>query len=441
MPSLRRGRLAVPLMLLAAFGPYLAGGMGLRWEQIVAYGVGLMALSFGALRKLERGPRAMIGPLLAVALWLAFRSALAPTAPGVGSTVALLDNLLLPVAATVAAALSAKYDVSWTDSVARWGWSLIGLLSLNALLAGSSQFLGLSPFLGRFWGAGESATQSVAYQAAQLGRFTGIFNQPFEAGMAYSIALLAWVFLHRVRSGPATLRWIALLPVTIGGLYSISKVFILVGVPLAFLYMAVGATKLRSRWLFLSFLSLAGGGALWVLWLMGWSGLPHLARFLSPQAAGTRIALFSAGRLGADGELPRSFGYVWEWSPLTGFGTAPAPWPLDSQYLQFWYYGGLVGLLALAVLSAGVYVAYRDMPFLEVAVRIQERQLMFLFVWALVALAAVGGPALTGNRISVMLWTLVGLLTTRHGGARASRLRRRVRGSIHKEAALRVGPA
>ena len=102
-------------------------------------------------------------------------------------------------------------------------------VSLAQLVTGKVAVLS---FLPRFWDT-PGSPGSVAANAAGNSRFTGIFNQPAEAGVAYGVALFCLIYLaqrREIRAGTTALCAAALIT---GGILTVSKVFLLGALPLA----------------------------------------------------------------------------------------------------------------------------------------------------------------------------------------------------------------
>ena len=76
-------------------------------------------------------------------------------------------------------------------------WIVVCGMAVNGLVAVLASYVGAAriPLLRLFWAAGGGVT--VAELAAGNGRFSGVFNQPAEAGVAYSLAAFCLVFLMR----------------------------------------------------------------------------------------------------------------------------------------------------------------------------------------------------------------------------------------------------
>jgi hypothetical protein len=266
------------------------------------------------------------------------------------------------------------------------------------------------PMLRFFWTASRSelAVDSVAVRAAQLGRLSGIFNQPLESGMAYSLGaflLVYWVH-HERRFSLASILIGAL--VLVGGLLSVSKVFFAGGLPgaaLLLLWLERHRLHRALAW---------GAGALaatvGVISYSNWQGASRLASHFRPDANGqTWLEHSTAGRLGRGGTLRPVLEQVLESSPLLGFGPAGVTSAYDSAYIEMLAIGGLVGLgLFLFVLTClGVSAARLPSgPMKALAVAL----VMFIIV------AGLGAPTLTMNRAGVLLVVVVA--TVLGGGGR-----------------------
>ncbi len=110
-------------------------------------------------------------------------------------------------------------------------WVMVVCLSVNSVLAVISSYTGLDrlPFLARFWTASGSG-ESVAELAAGNGRFSGLFNQPAEAGVAYCLAAFCLVYLVSAGSAGSRATWLPCwVLVMLGGLMTQSKIFMVGG--------------------------------------------------------------------------------------------------------------------------------------------------------------------------------------------------------------------
>lgn len=422
------------------FGPYVASG--LRTEQLALYGSAALAVV------LVRRPRPWqwLRPgwfvLLPWGLYVAVAAAGAlvvdsqiSVAPG--SLPAGLDNALLPLATlTVTACWMQLLPAHVLLRLV--SWVLVGALSLNSVLAIVSSYVGLDrlPFLAYFWSAAGSGG-SVAELAATNGRFSGVFNQPAEAGVAYSLAAVCLV--HLVTAGPVVSRaiwvpcWVLLL---VGGLMSQSKIFVVGGVAIAAVLVLLGR---RDRVLLATSAVVSVAGAIVVGtrgWLGAWGTSGTIGWYAgSIEAGDSWLFTLSSGRFGRGtgpygdavgapapttdggetliepGGLLKLGRLVLDEHPLFGVGARGLSVSYDSTWIEALIVGGAVGTLLVLLVHIGLLVRWvrlrgvlgRDDRFLAAAV--------VLLAWG----SSFGMPSLTGNRESSMLWILLGLLIVFRG--------------------------
>ncbi|GAA5179733.1 hypothetical protein GCM10023322_10450 [Rugosimonospora acidiphila] len=410
----RRGRIALLAgcaMAVAAFGPYTSVA-GVRTEQVVVYGVGAAALLSTRWTGMRLSRAAvLVATLLAGEIVIAVVGTLVPVVDlspyVVGSVLPGLDNLILPlvVLASVWTLLAAGAD---RDRLLRVACRVVVLaMCANTVVAYLSQLHDLTPLLARFWDntvdAGDASTGTVAGNAAQLGRFTGVFNQPAEAGEMYSIALLAAIYLYRAKSVRLVLAGLLL---GIGGVLTISKVFLLVGLPIAVWQLLRVSTQRGRR------LTLLATGIFAVAALAesgigpDWIGGGFLDRLLHPGDSSGLLDLYTGGRIGGVSSLHLVSDAVLHNSPWFGYGAGGLAAPYDNGWIEALAVAGLFGVALytgiLLVLAAGWLRRHALMS------EAQARLAGGLIVLA--AGASVGLPALTANRVATVMWLLLALV-------------------------------
>lgn len=396
-------------MVAAAFGPYVSSSLGIRTEQLAVYGFAVVA-TLGFIQ------RPAIHPVIALPLlaWIAYLLVLLSSTlfrPAIlnvpsGSALAGLDNALLPLAALMIANrwLTAPY-ASPATLTRTLVWGIVVLMSLNTLVSVTSSQVALSPLLSHFWSAQSVASGNIAVAtlAARLGRFSGIFNQPAEAGLAYSIALLGAVYLFAARSSrPALLALVGGLLI-VGGMLTVSKIFLLAGLAVA----SVQLARYSGRQLRLLIALIAVGVAGWaVLTLhLPWEGQKGLTYLLQPGASNQGlVGFYTAGRFGDQGSVVGGARYVLAASPWLGFGVrGVSSFAYDSTWLEALASGGLLGVAAMVAAYASFAVLWlRSSGFMPVA----ERRLAGGLILVLTA-ASLGLPSLTCNRDATLVWLLV----------------------------------
>lgn len=392
----------VALVLVACFGPYLA--FGLRTEQVVVY-----ALALPAVVRLSQ--RWLPGAILAGGLaWLSLVAVAASSGlVGPGDShryIAGVDNLLLPVAAGLVA-------IDWSD---RWSahelllamshW-LVLLLSANTLVIGLS-LVSEPSWLAHFWSGDATigtvgAMGTVAERAATMGRLSGVFNQPVEAGVAYSLGVLLLAYRTHYRRTLALIPWWVLLMA--GGLASVSKVFLLLGVPVTLAYLLYTHQTQIIR---VVPVVLAATAGTWAALSGAWTGGDRVRWLFSGDLGDhTAVQWFTAGRYGTTGDVSEVIDMVLADYPITGYGAAGTPVAYDSAYVEVLVFGGLLGLGCYLLALIALFVCWLDIPFRR------PQGALILAVLAVTVAAGLGGPTFTANRIGVPLTiVLVGVLYT-----------------------------
>jgi hypothetical protein len=411
------GRYWVVLVVVGAFGPYLGGGV--RTEQIVVYGLGLLLL-WPVLRGWSERPR---GLGLVLALWLvpafiaavgALRSHTAPSGYLLGtSALAGIDNYLMPVVliALVGHWLSREPGTALLDSL---GVALVGFTSANASVA-ILQFAGVlkgTAVFSSFWAEG---ADSVGARALGNARYTGVFNQPVEAGVAYTAALLVLSYLWMRRGRLAAPYYLVPLVLLVTGAFlTQSKTVLLLGIPILGLLLLLRAFHSREarRWLLLvCSAEVLVGVVLLFGFAHSWYGSRVITGWLRPlfpwvgtgssQTEGVGfIQAVSGLRYGENGTIATSVGALWRSCGWFGFGAAGVQVPYDSAWLEVLVFSGFVGLASYVGLLGYLVVEW-----------MRRRRNMSLALWVvsagsvlLVIGASAGAPALTINRASTLLW-------------------------------------
>ncbi|MEH0986166.1 hypothetical protein [Micromonospora sp. CPCC 205556] len=388
-------------LTLGAFGPYLAPG--LRTEQVGVYGAVAALFLFGLWMRVR---------LTGTAQWVAAAhlTLIAVAASGVllpppnhtlyrpGSILAGLDNVLLPIAVVAVVGMLVGAGADPGRMLRAVCASVVWAMAGNALLAihsaASDDTRVLAPF--RLFGEAES----VADRAEQLGRYSGIFNQPAEAGLVYSVAVLAALYLYQQHIGRLT---VALLALTVGGVLSVSKVFLLVGVPVAIAY----ALLAPGRWRRLAAVGAATVAAHLVAsrYLDQWEGQSFALRLL-PGSSGSsdQVGVYTAGRFGGQSTLQDVVDIMFAISPTFGVGLGGLQMAYDNGWVEVLVMAGLFGVALHTALLAALLVGWAG-----VRNGRPESGLAGGLVLVVIG-ASFGLPALTANRCATAVWLLLGLL-------------------------------
>jgi len=336
-------------------------------------------------------------PLLKMSLFLFASAAFAvvfslilPDAGAIASMPAMSIRLVLPAIVLMAMAVSIPPNCTIITTAAK---AIVLVAIPLTLFAAATALFDMSFMVGYFIKGDED---SVWARAFALRRFTGLFNQPLEAGVFYSVALLAFVYLAGLDWAGPKRRYLILGLILIGGALSLSKNFIVLGV-LAGLGYAV-SIRMLSPTRGLAALCLAGGG--FVAWLM-LADEAYVNSFIDLFANGGLLLALTAGRLGSgDTEVAQLWNYLLtsgKWVTGVGLGSYL---PLDNGYLEYFYQGGIFALLGYLLFILSV---------LSLSIRkwsTNEAKLL-LFLGLLVAASSLGGPVVSANRANVPLLVLV----------------------------------
>ncbi len=385
----------VGLLAAAAFGPYVSGSI--RTEQLAVYGSAALVVPLTFLHARPYMP--VVLPWVGIIV-VAFLGVIPPIAYSphhdAGNLLSGLDNLSLPIVVmllvwSVVPRNMSENALNVVAAVVVW------IAAANGLLSMIGTQVDFSEFLRPFW-SGELG-ETTAERAGQMGRLSGIFNQPAEAGLVYGVAGILAVW--RFRAKPRTMLLLLGL-ISIGGMLCVSKVFILGGLPLILVYLwmsRAGAGKVR----LLFGAAVVAGGIIQSGFFQQWTGFNYLARLVAPDEDQGIIEFYSAGRWNENSGMIGLFDSVMDASPVYGFGMPGLQVPYDSAWTEVVVLAGLLG----AVLLGMVYLAI-----LKMAKGIASRplRLMAVYVAVFLAGASLGIPSLTVNRASTIVWLVVALL-------------------------------
>lgn len=396
-PGVYRGsRLLVVGLVMAALGPYILGPI--RVEQLVVYGVATLVLfTFARLKSWAFG-------LLVCWSCYALSATLAVIIPyegslpwGQGDLLAGYDNILLPLA--VMLLIWSLVPQSGAELVLRTAaivavWAAV----VNAVLAvvSSTAPAVFVPLLKPFWGTGEG---SVAENAIRMGRFTGIFNSPAEAGAMYSIAavLVVWVYSHRL----VTMYCLITL-ITVGGMLSVSKVFLLIGLPVMLLLLLIMQQGINRVMVGVVFFAI-GVFLLSSTFIQNWAGYDYMVRLLEVPENQSAVEFYTAGRWNDDANMMNVMGSILALSPMVGVGAAGLQTPYDSQWTEAMVFGGMIGVLSIVVVFGILLARFRN---------IQEWRTRYMAfgLWVVLFVGSFGTATLTSNRTATVVWVVVALL-------------------------------
>ena len=395
-------------LCLSAFGPYLIGSM--RTEQLAVYAMAPLVLL-----SIRRLPGWSCGHLIAWS-WVVLMATVGALFPydgpkpwEPGSTLAGYDNLLLPLMLMLAVwclvpangALPVLRATAWAVSLAAAG---------NAILAAISTVKSLDGFLRQFW-SNQDVLETVAERAQTMGRYAGVFGQPAEAGLVYSIAavLAVWRFGER----PARM-YLLLSLFAIGGVLSVSKVFLLVGLPVTLILLWISNARGAERTMLIVVLLSVAPLVSTASFFQEWTGFDFFIRLLDPPEGVSLIEFYTSGRWNSDTHMSDVLSFVLLATPWVGVGVDGLKTAYDAQWTETLVLSGVLG--TLGVVATMILLFVRVCKLNDRGVRLMG----FAFLAVLFG-ASFGITSLTANRAATVVWIVAALLVAiSHSPAKVS---------------------
>ena len=264
--------------------------------------------------------------------------------------------------------------------------------SVVAILTLVSSFVPIVLEFLTFWIRSEEGSTWMISQ--EVGRNSGIFNQPLEAGLFYSVALLCLVYAWSFSKWSKLILSLFLIAILIGGALSLSKNFLVLGVGLAIAY-AFMMKVISARTVILL------GVPLVLLAPSAYKfNYNYFDSLYTLYYEGGLVAAVSAGRFGLnESEVSILFQQLWtsgDW--LTGRGLG-SHLPLDNGYLEFFYQGGVIALIGYIVALGAITIHAASN-----STRPEGKILLVvsIYIW----LASLGGPVISAGRANVALLLL-----------------------------------
>lgn len=375
------------LLILSALLPYLP--YGLRVEHVLI--PALIAWPILGAKRVHAETSLIVGGLTLGALAAAFFSQYSIETGADAEPLSQFVRLILPAFGMMVlpTVLPQRENIALEVSEAA---TIIG--ALTATFTALSLVSSYAQTFLVFWVQGQEG--SVWSSAFDIGRYTGIFNQPIEAGIFYSLCLIGAVHAYRYGKMNRFVLVLAMALIVFGGSASLSKNFIVLGAACAVGYAFMNKLLSRSLLVILSIPIIAA--APMGLQRLNINYITSLRDLYSDQGL---IGALSAGRFGSEGGsvsmLFESMIVSGDWRTGRGLGSQL---PLDSGYLEYFYQGGILSLAGylLALVTLSIYSwrnrAHRDGQLLMV---------LMAYVW----LSSAGGPTITASRTGIVVLIFV----------------------------------
>lgn len=394
---------------ISIFGPYIfVLGQWIRLEQIVFYGLFVFYL-FTLRQKLAIN---IVGKLsISLLTLMLFYSALMTMighlsgsspikASNLTSILAGVDTLVFPIIVIITSTVLAS-KIGSQRSLMLLSFGVLAGLGSSTLVA-IFQYSIPPTMLQWFW-AGDGA-ESVGKLAQDSLRFTGLFNQPIEAGIAFSLGVvLIWALALN-----GYIRTALLSAVLIGGGLSGSKV-ILAGVAVAALLPLFKGDVIER----LKGFSSAVVAILITTGFLYWQGsvAGFINRFMSPLATldeipqgrdlpaivDQGIAAMTAGRFGENSVTNVV-------TSSTGLGLEPSSSALDSAITEASAKAGFVGIILIVALYLLLLISSLVSDRSIKGYPLRSATVLIMIV------AGIGAGSLYLNRASTIFWMMITIL-------------------------------
>lgn len=392
-------------------GPYILPNAGIRVEHMVLYGLTFFYIINNGVEFLAGNKPQHIYVFLIIFFFLIsiyiFRTVFSGFNPEIFKVLADLDNYLQPVLLILVTSytlrrLSIEETYEVLTSIFK---TAIILMSINAFLAITSIFYG-TWFMAYFntSGAVEEGALTVYDLAAGGGRFTGIFNQPVESGIAYGQVLLLSVLMFTLKTKAKVVIFskkfiaIGLSLVLIGGILSVSKVFFPLAAVIAFVILSIYFWN-RLRTIFAALFLI--GTVIFIamtLFLSQWAGADYFLRLIFIASDIDLISLYTSDRFGGAGTTNSLIqGHFSNPDLIFGYGLGSIQTP-DNAYLEVLYFGGYPGILVYA----SIFISF--LFFAVKYYRVNKVLCTYLIAFTFfILLAAIGIPIFGVNRSNFYL--------------------------------------
>ncbi len=398
-------------LVICSFGFYLTSAPGIRLDQILVYMLTLILIPQFLLKvseeKFNKWVLSLFFVYLAIVVLVLVRSSFNVHEDILGTlqeVEALLQTLC--VMFLIIIGLQGKNHGQISELISSSLFLCLVMLSLNTFLVLGSLFFDLWPLIKIL--SGQSAIpmmeSKVWLRTINAGRPVGVFNMPFESGLAYSLGLLLYVYMaaNSHRRPRKFFRAILVALVIVGGWMSGSKVFLFLGIPLSLMYLLVWwifYEKRKGVQLISSIVALVM--LLFVFFALtsfqevGLMSSLFKTDYLQEKPA---LQVISGGRFGKNTQTKIEMHFLEAWDQRYFGQGIPLNYAVDNAYLQMFAYGGFTTLflyflwLALPVIFSLQVLKYKP-----------GESLLIIMLVALAVGSGMGAPVLQINRVSILL--------------------------------------
>jgi hypothetical protein len=392
---MKRSILILNIIIISSLGPYI--GLGLRAEHVFIYGFfAIVLIMFFFKTRLNKTLLYLLVPLLFSFLVTISFDFLTGSKIRQGNIFSNIDNLLQPV--LLIFVLSYFMNKSFTDDDFK---IIIKVIIIIAMIAGLISILTMFidfEFILKFFISDIEGEESLWKQVLSLGRYTGMFSQPLEAGIFFSGSIFSLIFMKKVYGLNTWYFSVAFLIIFVAGFISLSKNFYLLGLGMAFfLYGQLSHWSIKKYFsIILIFLGIIVSFFLFFINDFG----NYFNSILGLYESNGFASAITGGRFGGSEstDVELLFKKFINEGFFTGFGLG-THLPLDNGFLEFAYQGGVFSLLGYLI-----FLCY----LLIISLKSRTNSAKFLLILAFyVFFSSIGGPVLTANRGNIIIIFLI----------------------------------
>lgn len=402
----------IPLLfflLLSAFGPIIVQKLNLRLDQFFIYSsfIFLIIKSPKSTFAFNRNLLLFTTPFVFMAIYSTVISIINLDQTSIKNILSGLENFIQP--AVLFLILNFLYLQQNKSEIIKNLHlifdTLVLLLCLNSLFMILSVYYDYSNIYNLF-----KPNQAFVKDTTHLVRQSGIFDQPVESGLIYSIALILWLYLsalkYKIKTSVSIFEMTKLFLIVSGGLISISKTFLFVGSPLFFL-MCLFFSKSKGK--ILQFAAIFSFSIFFLLSVAPWPGSSMFLGYFTPKnyTTDSALSILSGSRYNLSASSGN--GITFQSGILDNsvdiyqkhfFGKGITKYmALDNGLLEFFSYAGLLGVLSFLYLIFLIFFTTRRLH------HIDKKMAIYIFaISVLIVVANLGSPVFTMNRVSIPIW-------------------------------------
>jgi hypothetical protein len=379
--------LALYFILIASMGPYVYKNFGIRTDHVIVYSIFLLFLIKNkkiSLASLQIFILLIIGSILPLVgeYLMDFESNIFQILSG-------MDNhIIFAITFYITSTIFIKENSQ--DMFYKITLFYINILCINSLITLISSVVDISEYLNIFHNTTieniDYGIESVSMASSKMNRFSGIFDQPLESGFAYSLGLISLIYIFKKMNLPSFQFYMYVLLLVMGGILSISKVFIYGGLLLAVIFYLILIKNL-----FLLIYISAPIIILSTLLLINSGGYDFFDRLLNVDNLFENLIF---GRYDSESDILANSYLIFHNNLFFGIGYSGRS-IFDSGFYQYFYQGGLLQILLQ------MFILFY---FLKLALYVKKDLFLYIFIiFILQLLTLLGGPTILANRSPIFL--------------------------------------